>query len=37
MKLSAEDLEYVLKKEGDPFHLLLLDIQLPENSGLVFA
>jgi len=34
---SAEELETVLNGEGDPFHLLILDIQLGGKSGLELA
>jgi len=34
---SAEAVEAVLDEEGDPFHLLILDIQLEEKSGLTLA
>ena len=34
---SAEEVEAILDEEGDPFHLLILDIQLEEKSGLTLA
>lgn len=34
---SAEELETVLDEQGDPFQLLILDIQLGEKSGLTLA
>lgn len=34
---AAEELEAVLDAEGDPFHLLILDIELEGKSGLTLA
>ncbi len=34
---SAEAVEAVLDEQGDPFHLLILDIQLENKSGLTLA
>jgi len=34
---SAEELETVLDGQGDPFHLLILDIKLEKKSGLTLA
>jgi len=34
---SAEELETVLDGQGDPFHLLILDIKLEKKSGITLA